>query len=387
MPNPRSAGVYERRGRFFARVAMGPRSQPKSRKSAPLPTCTSWEEAEARSAVIFQIVERLRAAGQTDLLEKIIEQAAAAAADKLPALMNVVSGIIAGSEHRGARAPALADAISFQTFAEQWTNGELNALHPDHIAEKRTSRFDKYRLERHVYPVVGTIPLVAFRLQNAEEVMRRIPRKLSTASRRQIAQLLRRVLQLAEYPARIIEHSPIPRGFLPKVTQTKALAYLYPDEDAKLLACTSVPLVHRLLYGVLAREGLRSNEALTLCWSDLDLERGAIRLDTNKTDDPRAGPSMPASPKPCAGGAPCMPRRRPATPSSSRASRRATAWPRCSASTSTGPTWSARSSSRTPTHAARFASTTSAPPSSPFPWPPVARKHGSLRVQAIGHRK
>ena len=289
MPRPRSAGVRERGGKLYARVATGPRTESKSRKSVYLPTCSSWEEAEARAQVIFEIVERLRAAGQTEFLEKIVEQAGAAPANKLPALLNVVAGIVSGSEKRPS--PALADAITFQAFAEQWTKGELNAMHPDHIAEKRTSRFDKYRLERHVYPVVGNIPLVAFRLQNAEEVMRRIPRKLSTASRRQIAQLLRRVMQLAEYPSRIIEHSPIPRGFLPKVTQTKALAYLYPDEDAKLLACSGapgVPLVHRLLYGVLAREGLRSNEALTLCWSDLDLDRGAIRLDTNKTDDPRA---------------------------------------------------------------------------------------------------
>jgi integrase len=33
---------------------------------------------------------------------------------------------------------------------------------------------------------------------------------------------------------------------------------------------------------------MRKEEALALTWSDVDLERGAVRLDENKTDDPRA---------------------------------------------------------------------------------------------------
>ncbi len=44
----------------------------------------------------------------------------------------------------------------------------------------------------------------------------------------------------------------------------------------------------RLLWGFLAREGMREGEALALSWADLDPERGAVRLDKNKTDDPRA---------------------------------------------------------------------------------------------------
>jgi hypothetical protein len=48
-----------------------------------------------------------------------------------------------------------------------------------------------------------------------------------------------------------------------------------------------VPLEYRLLWGFLAREGMREGEATGLTWSCLDLDRGAIRLDVNKTDDPR----------------------------------------------------------------------------------------------------
>jgi integrase len=42
-----------------------------------------------------------------------------------------------------------------------------------------------------------------------------------------------------------------------------------------------------LFFGVLAREGMRVSEALGLTWSDVDLVRGVVRLDSNKTDDPR----------------------------------------------------------------------------------------------------
>jgi integrase len=54
------------------------------------------------------------------------------------------------------------------------------------------------------------------------------------------------------------------------------------------MACRAVPLVRRLFFGVLEREGMRREEAADLRWSDVDLARGVVRLDENKTDDPRA---------------------------------------------------------------------------------------------------
>ena len=47
-------------------------------------------------------------------------------------------------------------------------------------------------------------------------------------------------------------------------------------------------LSYRLLWGFLTREGMRAGEAIALTWADLDLKRGRVRLDQNKTDDPRA---------------------------------------------------------------------------------------------------
>lgn len=129
--------------------------------------------------------------------------------------------------------------------------------------------------------------LTRFTLEDAERSVALLPEGLTPSTRRQYAQLINRVLS-AVYPCRVIDANPLPRGFMPKGGSKLARVFLYPSEDAKLMRCADVPLCYRLLYGFLAREGLRSGEARALRWSDLDLERGVIKLDENKTDDPRA---------------------------------------------------------------------------------------------------
>ncbi len=69
---------------------------------------------------------------------------------------------------------------------------------------------------------------------------------------------------MAVYPARLRELSPLPKGWLPKVKGKKADQWLYPAEEAKVLVCRELPLAERLLFGFLAREGMRGSEALSL---------------------------------------------------------------------------------------------------------------------------
>jgi integrase len=99
-----------------------------------------------------------------------------------------------------------------------------------------------------------------------------------------------KVLSLAVYPGRYIPSNPIPREWMPKIPKSanKAKTFLYPEEDAKLLGCAAVLIERRMAYGILAREGMRASELAALRWRDLDLQHGRVRLDANKTDDPRA---------------------------------------------------------------------------------------------------
>jgi integrase len=205
------------------------------------------------------------------------------------------------AEARAAQAvapPAATNATTFQKFGERWTNGELHRLYPDHVGAKVTTADDAQRLKTYVYPVIGNVPITelvgAVGLERADEVMSKLPTR-SSQTRRHVAQVMHRVFAMAAYPARLIPANPLPRGWLPKVKNGKARTYLYPDEDATLLACLCVPLVYRVLFGFLAREGCRPSEALRFQRSDLDLARGAITLDRNKTNDPRAWALSPGT--------------------------------------------------------------------------------------------
>jgi integrase len=193
-------------------------------------------------------------------------------------------------ERRGAAPSTPARGPTLQDVGRRWTSGELARDFPDHIKAKRTAERDVQRLDRYVYPIAGHLPIVDFTIDHAEAVMKALPpnRVRTPATRRHVAQLMHRILGIAVFPLRLIKVNPLPKGFMPKVGPSKAKGYLYPADDARLLACVDVPLDWRFWYGFLDREGPRTSEAESFTWGDFDLERGAVKLDENKTDDPRA---------------------------------------------------------------------------------------------------
>lgn len=195
---------------------------------------------------------------------------------------------------RTGRTPSVSGSLTFEQFARLWTTGELAKRYPDHIRTKRTAKGDEQRLRLYVHPVIGSEPMSSFvgrrGLELVEKVLAALPPlspTFSRSSRRHVMQIVHRVLAVAVYPAKVIDANPLPRGFLPRSGSSKARCYLYPTEDAALMACTEVPLVLRLLYGLLIREGLRVSELLNLKWGDVDLERGVVSVDENKTGEPR----------------------------------------------------------------------------------------------------
>ncbi len=236
--------------------------------------------ARQRAELLAELAQKLRKAGHLELAPRLLE-AAASAADPTEAA-ETVERLCAGKLK-----VRCTDAMTFQELGELWTSGELHRRYPDHVKKKRTANRDAQLFRARLYPIVGHVRLKEFRLDHAEAAMRVLPKELSQASRRQHAQLLSRVLSLAAYPVGVIERSPLPRGFVPPQRSRKAKSFLYPAEDRLLMACEDIPLAARLMWGLLAREGMRHGEARQLRWADLNLERGAVRLDTTKTDEPR----------------------------------------------------------------------------------------------------
>jgi hypothetical protein len=337
----RKPGVYSSRGQDFARVRLAG----KQRKSVLLVGCASPEEADERATFIFNLVEALRGAGQLALLDLKDDQGnglldragAATTSEERATVQKLVDSIVAGAwqtrtdAQKAAEKRAAASVVTFESFAMRWVRGELAEAYPDHVERKRSAYTDLCNLRRYVFPVVGPRPIASITLDDYEEVMRQVPqrattlrtqskgararrpdeearakaavatRKLKPGTRRHVAQSMRRVMQLAEYPAKLVARNPIPANAMPRVRTTVALQFLYPDEDVELMGAVAVPLAYRLLYGFLARMGWRKEEVLggkvervegevegsdeqladlpPLTWSRLDLRRGLVYID------------------------------------------------------------------------------------------------------------
>lgn len=274
--------VVWRNGKPYVRLVL--HDGPRGRVRILLAHCRSESEIRERRDLVLTLADRLRSAGRIEVAVELLKRAGSREGKALDAVCKAIDAVCNGATVK----KPLADDTTFRAFAESWTNGDLHRQFPDHVKQKKTADDDKGRLERHVYPVVGDLPLPMVGLDVALRVLQLVPAGRSRATRRHVAQLIHRVLQLAVYPARMIASNPLPRGFLPSAESGKAKGLLYPDEERQLLGCRRVPLVWRMFWGVLAREGMRRDEAVRLDWCDLDLQRGALRLEQNKTDDPRS---------------------------------------------------------------------------------------------------
>lgn len=179
--------------------------------------------------------------------------------------------------------------LTFADVGMLWTSGELTKRFPDHVPAKSSADADKSRLD-HLNKWIGHVAIESFSLDDAERAMSNLPATCKTpATRKQYGQVIRRVLAMSVYPLRLRADNPIPKGFMPKTDSELAMQWVYPSEEARVATCTTIPLARRLLWGVLAREGMRNvSEATALTWECLDLDdKGTLRLDKNKTSFPR----------------------------------------------------------------------------------------------------
>ena len=246
--------------------------------------------ARARCAEMSELAVRLRRAGHDadDVIALLAKAAKTRAGKPWEQILGAVNALCAGAAPKvGDAAPVAVPTV--KDFAADWTSGRLHKKYPDHVAKKDSTR-DEEVFRLYINPMIGDVPINRVTLDHAEQVMANVPSTKAPRTRKGIAQCMRRILSLAVYPGRYLTANPIQREWMPKIPKSanKAKACLYPAEDAKLVACREIPIERRLVYGILAREGMRASELARLRWRDLDLEHGRIRLDKNKTSDPRA---------------------------------------------------------------------------------------------------
>ena len=279
-------------GKHFAQFSIGGGK----RQGTVLHTCTTEKEAEARKTAIAKLIARLRESGHLAMVPNVIRDAGGLDAAAMRDLERLVERVASGKEPGLAKQQGVRrDGTTIAELAKLWTSGDLAKEYPDHVRAKKTSGDDKRALTwlgKVRMPdgkTFGQRAVASITLDDCDHVMTALPKTAeSAATRRGYAQSLRKLLVYAVYPLRLLPTLPIPKGWLPKSKGDKAKQWVYPTEDAALMRCAKVPLARRVFYGLLAREGLRVSEALALTWSDLDLKHGVIRLDSNKTVDPRS---------------------------------------------------------------------------------------------------
>ena len=290
MPNVAKGEVRFSGGIWRTRITL----KGKLRHDVELPHALDEEQALDRAAILSEQAKRLRKAGKADTMAARSLLTAMGAEPELgPEAFAVVNRLCGAT---GDPLAARGGGMTFKQLGEKWTKGELATDYPDSVPRKQSDH-DEAHLE-YLYKVdagglkLGDIALTRFTVEHGEAAKRNLPKTAKTrATRRHYLQALRRVLELAVYPCRIIKVNPLPKQFLPRIGAQPTHSNLHPDELATLLACNgkdgpekSVPLCFRVLWGFLAYEGCRLSEALQLRIGEgVDLERGSVTLDRSKT--------------------------------------------------------------------------------------------------------
>lgn len=236
--------------------------------------------AQERAALIGELLKLLKAAGlDADLRERAARNLAKAkpadVATHEAVLRKAAGGVFARPD---------GELVTVQAFGERWTSGDLARQFPDQVRLRKCRNEDHRRLSRWLYPVVGQLPLRAVQLHHIETVAQNLAQaSLRAVYRRAILSLVKRVLDLAVYPAKLIERNPFPaRDFMPRETP-RTLPMLRPSEDLQLMRCTRVQVKFRLFYGLLCRVGFRRSELRWLRWDAVDFEGGYVRFTAHKT--------------------------------------------------------------------------------------------------------
>lgn len=186
--------------------------------------------------------------------------------------------------------PAPQKRWTFKDVAEAWLSGDLHKQYPFTLKPKGADSVAQSRgIFRVLYPVLGDKPVDEITREDVMAAKSAIPQGISQSSFARYARHIRIVMGFAVAPLELIDVSPVPPKFVPGYGPKRALAFLYPDEDAQLLSAPDdlVPHNYRFYYGLLARTGLRPMEGLRLTFGDFDLRRSILSIDKTKTKTPR----------------------------------------------------------------------------------------------------
>lgn len=215
MPAIAKGTTYQRAGKWFARVTIGPGKRPEFY----LPTATTEEAARERTAVLAGLAALLRPKASAEQVKALLERAATANGRGVQAVRAAAEAIASGK----AKLPDDGD-VTVARLAEQLRSGDFTRRFPQYT----TVAADHETLALHVLPVIGSKLVAEVTLADCDEVMATLPcskvrsdgsrglaSTLAHHTRRNVAIAMDRFFALSVDPLRIRAYSPIPAGFIP----------------------------------------------------------------------------------------------------------------------------------------------------------------------------
>jgi integrase len=192
--------------------------------------------------------------------------------------------------------------LTVRQLGVQWTSGELFKTYGrvNRLRVKATAKTDGYVLGKHVYavktrgaggPDFGDVRVSDVTSDDITAVMGSLPAELSAKTRLEVYVLLRRLFDLAIFPAKLRKEgsNPVSRYVRPELDPEKLYCFIYPSELLALLRGTNakgeivVPLGRRVLYAVATYTGQRKASLYALQWGHVDFQHGTLASFRTKT--------------------------------------------------------------------------------------------------------
>lgn len=251
--------------------------------------------ARARALRMGTVARLLVESGRViEAHEALVELAQCASDDDFEAL---VLGLEQLSREPLPVKPAGLAGMTFSEFGDEWTSGRLAEKFKNRgkLHQKKSAKTDEGFLLRLCaiahpsYGRLGDVPMATFSLADFELALDGLPETVkSNSTRRQYAQVMGRLLNLAVKPARIRAESPIEKGELPDVAERLEFQCLYPSEDAQLMACVDLDIEERFAFGLGVRLGIRLANLFGLRRRDVDIDNSQLWVPDSKTGRPVA---------------------------------------------------------------------------------------------------
>ena len=165
------------------------------------------------------------------------------------------------------------DNIKFTEFSTEW----LEAKRPN--VEVKTFRTYSDLLSKHILPVFSKLPLNKIKVRDVESLYQGLTKKgLSPTSVGHIASVLYNIFALAVKWELVISN-PCEYADRPKLK--KHTPIIWSEEQVGTFLSTTTGSPFEALFDVLVASMCRINEALALCWSDIDFKENKISITKN----------------------------------------------------------------------------------------------------------